>query len=77
MPSAGKSNKLVMAGSDNLDASINWGGGLKSQGIIAKRGKNQFSLVDSRGSVVPFETQASENKPVNRLSMFDAQFTRK
>ncbi len=67
---------ITESDSDKLDVSIDWGGGLKSQGVLAKRGKNQFSHLDVTGSVVPLETHSADGKPVDRISMFDASFNR-
>ena len=67
---------ITESDSDKLDVAIDWGGGLKSQGVLAKRGKNKFSHLDITGSVVPLETHSADGKPVDRISMFDATFNR-
>lgn len=67
---------ITESDSDKLDVSIDWGGGLKTQGVLAKRGKNQFSHLDITGSEVPLETHSTDDQPVDRISMFDANFNR-
>ena len=74
----GRTLKISITESDGnkLDVSIDWGSGLKSQGVLAKRGKNQFSYLDVTGSEVPLETHSTDFKPVDRITMFDAKFNR-
>lgn len=67
---------ITKSDSDKLEVSIDWGGGLKSHGVLAKRGKNRFSHLDVTGSIVPLETHSTNGKPVDRISMFDANFNR-
>jgi len=67
---------ITESGDKKLDVSIDWGSGQKSQGVLAKRGKNQFSHLDITGSVVPLETLSADDKPVDRISMFDTIFNR-
>lgn len=64
------------SGGNKLEVSIDWGSGQKSQGVLAKRGKNQFSHLDVTGSVVPLEMHSTDDKPVDRISMFDTFFNR-
>ena len=67
---------ITESGSNKLDVSIDWGSGLKSQGVLAKRGKNLFSHLDVTGSIVPLETLSADDKPIDRISMFDTIFNR-
>lgn len=67
---------ITESDSDKLHVSIDFGGGFKSKGVLAKRGKNQFSHLDVTGSVVPLETHSTDGKPVHRISMFNANFNR-
>lgn len=75
----GRTLTISISASDNdgLDVVIDWGGGLKSQGVLAKLGKDQLSFLNVTGSAVPIETHSTDGKPVDRISMLDSNFERK